>query len=126
MVTLHRRRVKSAVYQWDKGRRTYSKGIQKEYKKIPLSKTAKNTKKTYANKLFLQNRVSKHYAHNPFFRKTQFGTFFHQSKSGHKINVQLSKNFFETQIDFSRICILGLLCKDFLWNNPSIRNTEQN
>ena len=33
MVTLHRRRVKSAVYQWDKGRRTYSKGLQKEYKK---------------------------------------------------------------------------------------------
>ena len=39
MVTLHRRRVKSAVYQWDKGRRTYSKGIQKEYKKISLVDT---------------------------------------------------------------------------------------
>ena len=42
MVTLHRRRVKSAVYQWDKGRRTYSKGIQKEYKK--------NTKKSHCQK----------------------------------------------------------------------------
>ena len=54
----------------------------------------------YANNTFIKNQHSKHYALNHFFRKTGFGTFFYQIKSGHYINVQLSKNFFETQIDF--------------------------
>ena len=52
----------------------------------------------YANNLFSEKRKSKHYAHNRVFVKTGLGTFFHQIKNGHFINVQLSKNFFESQI----------------------------
>jgi hypothetical protein len=48
--------------------------------------------------MFSEKRDSKHYAHNRFFRKTGLGTFFHQIKIGHFINVQLSKNFLESQI----------------------------
>jgi hypothetical protein len=35
-----------------------------------------------------------------FSRNTEIGTFFSQIKSGHFINVQLSKNFFKTQTHF--------------------------
>ena len=52
----------------------------------------------YANNLFSEKRKSKHYAHNRFFVKTGLATFFKNIKSGHFINVQLSKNFLESQI----------------------------
>ena len=48
----------------------------------------------------LKKRVSKHYAHNHFFGKTGLATFFKNIKSGHFINVQLSKNFLESQTTF--------------------------
>jgi hypothetical protein len=43
----------------------------------------RDMKKRYANNPFLKNCVSKHYAVNHFFRKTQFGIFFHQIENGH-------------------------------------------
>jgi len=33
------------------------------------NETKENKKKTYANKIFIEKRILKHYAVNPFFKK---------------------------------------------------------
>jgi len=56
--------------------------------------------KPYANNTILKKHNLQHYAHNRFSRKTGLVNFFKNIKSGHFINVQLSKKFFETQTPF--------------------------